>query len=61
MLQLQVGVVLMKLVTDSCRIDVRTPGGSYKSVPAFWHKLELGHDGSARGERCCMLMLWLWL
>ena len=45
----QVGVVLMKLVTDSCRIDVRAPGGGYKSVPAFWHKLELGHDGSARG------------
>lgn len=46
---MQVGVVLMKLVTDSCRIDVRAPGGGYKSVPAFWHKLELGHDGSARG------------
>jgi len=42
----------MKLVTDSCHIDVRTPGGGVKSVPAFWHKLELGHDGSARGA-CC--------
>jgi hypothetical protein len=44
-----VGVVLMKLLCDSCRIDVRRPGGATKSVPAFWHKLELGHDGSARG------------
>ena len=40
----------MKLLSDSCRVDVRMPGGGIKSVPAFWHKLELGHDGSARGE-----------
>lgn len=45
----KVGVVLMKLLADSCRIDVKRPGGGVQSVPAFWHKLELGHDGSARG------------
>ncbi len=46
---MQIGVVLMKLLADSCRIEVRRPGGGIQSVPAFWHKLELGHDGSARG------------
>ncbi|KAL4451184.1 hypothetical protein ABPG77_009256 [Micractinium sp. CCAP 211/92] len=45
----KIGVVLMKLLADSCRIEVRRPGGGIQSVPAFWHKLELGHDGSARG------------
>ena len=47
--RLQIGVVLMKLLADSAKIDVRRPGGLVQSVPAFWHKLELGHDGSARG------------
>ncbi|PSC74843.1 DNA-directed RNA polymerase chloroplastic mitochondrial [Micractinium conductrix] len=45
----KVGVALMKLLADSCFIDVRRPGGGVQSVPAFWHKLELGHDGSPRG------------
>lgn len=40
----------MKLLCDSCKIDLKRAGGGIQSVPAFWHKLELGHDGSARGE-----------
>ncbi|KAL4857485.1 DNA-directed RNA polymerase 2B [Chlorella vulgaris] len=45
----KIGVVLMKLLCDSCKIDLKRAGGGIQSVPAFWHKLELGHDGSARG------------
>ena len=47
----------MKLLADACRIDVRGPGGQLRSQPAFWHKLELGHDGSSRGAAASLPLL----
>ena len=37
-MQAKVGVILIKLLTEACRVDTRREG-ELKSVPAFWHKL----------------------
>lgn len=44
----KVGVILIKHLIEACNIDV-TEGGKVTTVPAFWHKLELGPDARARG------------
>ncbi len=47
-MQAKVGVILIKLLTEACRIDARQDG-ELKSVPAFWHKLEQGPDPKLKG------------
>ena len=47
-MQAKVGVILIKLMMDACRIDVKRDG-EWQTVPAFWHKLEQGPDARARG------------
>lgn len=46
--QAKVGVILIKLMMDSCKLDVMRDG-KLQTVPAFWHKLEQGPDARARG------------
>jgi DNA-directed RNA polymerase len=47
-MQAKVGVILIKLMMDSCKIDVKRDG-KLQTVPAFWHALEQGPDSRARG------------
>jgi len=47
-MQAKVGVILIKLMIDACKIDVQR-GGRLQTVPAFWHALEQGPDSRARG------------
>lgn len=47
-MQAKVGVILIKLLMDSCTLDV-TRDGETKKVPAFWHQLEQGPDVRLRG------------
>ena len=47
-MQAKVGVILIKLLTEACQVDVRRDG-ELKSVPAFWHKLEQGPDPKLKG------------
>jgi hypothetical protein len=47
-MQAKVGVILIKLMMDACKIDVRRDG-KLQTVPAFWHALEQGPDSKARG------------
>lgn len=48
-MQAKVGVILIKLMIDACKIDVQRDG-ILQTVPAFWHKLEQGPD-SKRASR----------
>ncbi|KAL4525788.1 hypothetical protein Ndes2526B_g09281 [Nannochloris sp. 'desiccata'] len=47
-MQAKVGVILIKLMMDACKIDVNRDG-RLQTVPAFWHALEQGPDSRARG------------
>ncbi len=47
-MQAKVGVILIKLLTESCKID-SWRDGMLVSVPAFWHKLEQGPDPKLKG------------
>lgn len=47
-IQAKVGVILIKLLTESCKIDAWRDG-RLVSVPAFWHKLEQGPDPKLKG------------
>jgi DNA-directed RNA polymerase len=47
-MQAKVGVILIKLMMDSCKIDLKRDG-KLQTVPAFWHALEQGPDSRARG------------
>ena len=47
-MQAKVGVILIKLLTESCKID-SWRDGRLESVPAFWHKLEQGPDPKLKG------------
>lgn len=47
-MQAKVGVILVKLLTESCKID-SWRDGRLISVPAFWHTLEQGPDPKLKG------------
>ena len=47
-MQAKVGVILIKLMMDSCKLDAKRDG-KLQTVPAFWHALEQGPDSRARG------------
>lgn len=47
-MQAKVGVILVKLLCDSCKID-SWRDGTLQTVPAFWHKLEQGPDPKLKG------------
>lgn len=47
-IQAKVGVILIKLMMDACKVDV-VREGRVQTVPAFWHRLEQGPDARARG------------
>lgn len=47
----KIGVVLIRLLTEACKIDVRDPEtGMVKSVPAFWHKVSAFQDNANKAR-----------
>ena len=47
-LHAKLGVILIKLMIENCKIDVQREG-RLQTVPAFWHGLEAGLDTKSRG------------
>lgn len=44
----KVGVILIKLLMDSCKVETHDQGRS-QLVPAFWHRLDQGPDAQSKG------------
>ena len=47
---LQLGVVLIKLLAETCKVEVKQRGRT-SMEQAFWHKLELGAPTNGKGTR----------